>query len=102
MKIMILLVAVALAGCNSVHSNGAANKPAGPTPGHQTNDSVRRVTTTELAELIKQDRVVVVDVRNQDSYERAHIRGAKLIPFMEIGERHNELPRDKMIVTYCS
>ena len=28
--------------------------------------------------------------------------GAKLIPVGEIGNRANELPKDKQIVTYCS
>jgi rhodanese-related sulfurtransferase len=35
-------------------------------------------------------------------YDKGHIRGAKLIPVNQIGERGKELPRDKKIVTYCS
>jgi predicted sulfurtransferase len=104
MKTLILFVAVAFASCNSVHSNSnsAANGSTPAPAARQTSDGVRRVTTNELADLMKQDKVVVVDVRNQDQYDRAHIRGAKLIPVLQIGERYTELPRDKMIVTYCS
>ena len=106
MKILVLLIAVAFAACNSVHSNAnnSANNATTPAPAHvaQQNDSVRRVTTAELDELMKQGKVVVVDVRSQESYDVGHIRGAKLIPVTQVGERSKELPRDKTIVTYCS
>ena len=105
MKSIILLVAVAFAACNSVHSNAnsTANTASTPTPpARQITDGVARVTTAELEELMKQGKVVVVDVRNKDMYDRGHIRGAKLIPLNEVGERAKELPKDKKIVTYCS
>ena len=105
MKSIILLVAVAFAACNSVHSNAnsTANMASTPTPpARQTTDGVARVTTAELEELMKQGKVVVVDVRNKDMYDRGHIRGARLIPLNEVGERAKELPKDKKIVTYCS
>ena len=107
MKLIILLVAVAFAACNSVHSNGNIERAlAGASPSPQSNtyqspSKVRRMTTTELDELMKQGKVVVVDVRSQDAYDKGHIRGSKLIPLNEIGERAKELPRDKTIVTYC-
>ena len=105
MKTLILLLSLGFAACNSVDSNSnvTANKVSTPSPTiAQQRDGVQRVTTAELAELMKQGNVVVVDVRNKDMYDLSHIRGAKLIPINEIGERGKELPRDKMIVTYCS
>jgi predicted sulfurtransferase len=106
MKKLILFVAVAFAACNSVHSNGnsSTNTPTTPTPVARqvTNDSIPRISTADLEDLMKQGKVVVVDVRNKDMYDRGHIRGAKLIPLNEVGERTKELPRDKKIVTYCS
>ncbi len=106
MKNLILLVAVVFAACNSVHNNAnsAANTSATPTPAFRqvTNDSIPRINTAELEELMKQGQVVVVDVRNKDMYDRGHIRGAKLIPLNEVGERTKELPKDKKVVTYCS
>jgi 3-mercaptopyruvate sulfurtransferase SseA len=102
MKTIILFAAAAFAACNSIHgtANVAANKTT-PTAAAQQNE-VPRVTTTELEDLIKQGKVVVVDVRTQDMYDKGHIRGARLIPVNQIGERGKELPRDKKIVTYCS
>ena len=108
LKTIILLVAAAFAACNSVHTNAnsAANRSAtpesSPSQAAPINDGVRRITTAELEDLMKQGKVLVVDVRNKDSYDRGHIRGAKLLPINEVGERGKELPRDKMIVTYCS
>ena len=90
MKTIILFAAVALAACNSIHSKAGvtANKSATPTPANAVHQAeVPRVTTTELDELMKQGKVVVVDVRTQDMYDKGHIRGAKLIPVNQIGER---------------
>jgi len=108
MKKIILFLAVVFAACNS-HDDARVERKlasATPTPAEtvvqHSNDGVRRVTTTELADMMKQGKVVVVDVRSKDAYDHAHITGAKLIPVTVIGERAGELPRDKMIVTYCS
>lgn len=110
MKNIILFVALAaLAACNSSSNPNLervlATTPT-PTPERvapqQPNDGVRRITTAELEDLMNQGKVVVVDVRNQAAYDVAHIRGAKLIPVSQVGERAKELPRDKMIVTYCA
>ena len=109
MKAIIVLAAVALAACNSVHSNNSANHAntaTTPTPAPaqttQASDNVKRVTTKELEAMLKDGTAIVVDVRNKAMYDAGHIRGAKLVPVTEIGNRAGELPKDKMIVTYCS
>jgi len=106
--IIIVLAAVALAACNSVHSNNAnthANTATTltPAPAHATQaDNVKRVTTKELEAMLKDGTAIVVDVRSKAMYDAGHIRGAKLVPVTEIDKRADELPKDKMIVTYCS
>ncbi|HKR12604.1 MAG TPA: rhodanese-like domain-containing protein [Pyrinomonadaceae bacterium] len=109
LKILIVFVAVTFAACNAVDTgNRTANNPATPVPApsaaaHQhQGESIPRVTTAELENLMKDGKVIVVDVRNKASWDIGHIRGSKLIPVTEIGGRTGELPRDKMIVTYCS
>ena len=110
MKTLIFfVVAVAFAACNSAHSDANIERVVATAPSpspvahqQQSNDGVKRITTAELDDLMKQGKVVVVDVRNQQAYDLGHIRGAKLIPVNQVGERAKELPRDKMIVTYCS
>ena len=98
---LIVTAAVVLAACNAI-DHKASTKPA-PSPGTQTTaDNARRVTADELQKMLKNGEAIVVDVRNQASYDLGHIPGAKLIPAGEILNHINELPRDKMIVTYCS
>ena len=100
---LIAVAAVIFAACNAVDDKTANIKPA-PLPGSDTvyADGARRVTTDELETMMKNGQAFVVDVRNQDAYNVGHIPGAKLIPAGEILNHVNELPRDKMIVTYCS
>lgn len=110
LKTLILFAAITFAACNSVHTNAnsTVNNATTPTPAptavaqQQQADGVDRVTTAELEKLLKEGKAVAVDVRNKAMYDVGHIRGAKLIPLGEVGARANELPRDKMIVTYCS
>lgn len=105
------LAAFALIACNSADSpNRVASssppatpaKPKAPPAAGVPADGVRRITTVELQDLLSKGQAYVVDVRNEASYNLGHVRGAKLIPNTQIGERSKELPRDKTIVTYCS
>ena len=105
--IIIVLAAVALTACNAVPGNNAtriapATTPT-PAPVHATQaDNVKRVTTKELEAMLKDGTAIIVDVRSKSMYDAGHIRGAKLLPVTELDKRANELPKDKMIVTYCS
>ena len=69
-----------------------------PTPA----DGVRRVTVQELREAMEKGTAIVVDVRSADQFKAGHIKGALWIPGNEIAGRTKELPKDKLIVTYCS
>ena|ERR1700752_4483402 len=98
-----LALAVLLTACNLIHSksnNQNSNTPtlaSTPYP-----DGARRITIAELESMMNNGRVFIVDVRSQDSYDAGHIPGSKLIPSGEILNHLKELPRDKLIVTYCS
>ena len=101
---LILAAAVLLAACNGVDygaNNIVTTKPAS-TPEIVYPDGARRVTTAELEAMLKKGEALVVDVRNQDSFNLGHIPGSRLIPAGEILNHVNSLPRDKTIVTYCS
>lgn len=65
-------------------------------------DGVRRVTVEELKKALDEHRAVVVDVRNDVAYKTGHIQGALLIPATDIDKHLDQLPKDKLIVTYCS
>ena len=65
-------------------------------------DGVRRISPAELREALQKGEAVLIDVRNEESYNAGHIKGALLIPVSDIGSRIKEVPRDKFIATYCS
>ena len=65
-------------------------------------DGVRRVTVSELSEAMEKGEAVAVDVRGGVEYDLGHIKGARSIPLGLVAERAKELPRDKLIVTYCA
>jgi len=65
-------------------------------------DGVRRVTVEELRAALDKGTAIVVDVRGESSYKAGHIKGSLWIPETEIAGRAKELPKDKLIVTYCS
>jgi len=65
-------------------------------------DGAARIKPEEAADLLKKDKAVLVDVRGAEAYKAGHIKGALSIPSNEIRDRARELPRNKMIVTYCS
>jgi hypothetical protein len=65
--------------------------------------AIPRIRVEELAKAIKEDRAVVVDIREAEDYEEEHIKGAVSIPLEEVRERGpKELPPGKLIVTYCA
>jgi 3-mercaptopyruvate sulfurtransferase SseA len=100
---LILGTAVFLISCNSVDNLTKNNAPKPSiTPNTNYPDGIGRVTIDELEAMMKKGEVFVADVRSQSMYDAGHIPGSKLIPVGEVGNRINEFPRDKLIVTYCS
>jgi len=73
-------------------------QPATPTATTQT----RRITIEETQAAIAADTAVIVDVRDEAAYKASHIRGAKNVPLPRFEERAGELPKDKLIITYCA
>jgi 3-mercaptopyruvate sulfurtransferase SseA len=101
-----VLGAVVLTACNSkdrAGSSAASSSPiASSTPANPPSDGARRITTAELQNLLARNQAIVIDTRNEGSFKAGHIKGARLIPATEILAHADELPRDKMIVTYCA
>jgi rhodanese-related sulfurtransferase len=62
---------------------------------------MKRITVTELSELMDKGDVFVLDVREEAELDFGKINGSHLIPMGQIEERMEEIPKDKKIVTYC-
>jgi len=59
------------------------------------------VDADSLARMIKNDEVVILDVRPEEEYNRGHIHRAISTPIDELGKHLKKLPKGKMIVAYC-
>jgi rhodanese-related sulfurtransferase/DNA-binding transcriptional ArsR family regulator len=64
-------------------------------------DDLEPVTFTELRRLMRDDDVIVVDVRPAEEYEAGHIPGALSVPVAELKRRLRELPKNREVIAYC-
>ena len=111
MRVAILLsfsfmVAVGmLAACNSQE---AVLPQAASTPAVQSlkqknpADEARRINAEELHKLWEKKDVLVIDTRGEPDYQASHIPGSISVPASEVATKLEELPRNKMIVAYCT
>jgi NADPH-dependent 2,4-dienoyl-CoA reductase/sulfur reductase-like enzyme/rhodanese-related sulfurtransferase len=79
----------------AVAANVLMNKIAGRFKG---------ISSLEAKELMKDEKVVFLDVRTPNEYEKirlAHCKNIRHIPLGELRKRFNELNRDDQIVTFC-
>lgn len=53
------------------------------------------------ARMKKNSSTFLLDVRQPEEFQEAHIPGALLIPLSELNMRMKELPRDKEIICIC-
>lgn len=99
-----LLSVAVLSACNSAENKNSSAGPIVPQtpPKLAPTDGIRRITVQETRDLLAKNQAVVIDVRNQESFDQSHIQGAKLIPVADTLKHIDELPKDKLIVTYCS
>ena|SRR2546421_7553805 len=100
-----------LLACNpEAFKNRTANNAPPPkapvaqtaTPAPQPADGIRRITVAELKQALDAHQAIVIDVRGDAAYKSGHIKGARMIPAAEIDKHVGELPKDKLLVTYCS
>ena len=99
-----LILSLTLIACNSMDATKEKLAATAPTPAAKTTpgDGVRRITTVELRDAMATGEAIVVDVRTEMAFKEGRIKGARLIPVNEVLSKADELPKDKLIVTYCS
>lgn len=62
--------------------------------------NVKETEVKEIENLVK-NKEFLLDVREEEEYEFAHIKGAVNIPLRELYSKLNLLPKDKEIYVYC-
>ncbi len=65
-------------------------------------DGVRRITVSELRNALEKGEAIAVDVRGEVEYKLGRIKGSRSVPLGLIAQQSEDLPRDKLIVTYCA
>ena len=102
-KSRLAIALVALAAAISFAMSGAHRAAAsGLSLAQASTEEAPRIKPEEVRELLKKEKAILVDVRAEAAYKSGHVKGALNIPYADIRDRAKELPRDKMIVTYCS
>ncbi|HEY0081433.1 MAG TPA: rhodanese-like domain-containing protein [Pyrinomonadaceae bacterium] len=82
---------------NTPAQTAQTTKPAAQNPG-----DTRRISIEETQKAVEAGTALVVDVRDAATYKTSHIKGAKSIPLQQFDQRIGELPKDKLIITYCA
>ncbi|HZH32799.1 MAG TPA: rhodanese-like domain-containing protein [Pyrinomonadaceae bacterium] len=114
MTAALVLCACALAACSPQDGSAPAAAKTAPAPGDNAAaqtakqtatpqaDETRRATVEETQKAIEAGTAVVVDVRDEAAYKASHIKSAISIPLQQFDKRMGELPKDKLIITYCA
>ncbi|HKO58472.1 MAG TPA: rhodanese-like domain-containing protein [Thermoanaerobaculia bacterium] len=68
----------------------------------EPDDGARRISRPDAIKLVKEGKAILIDVRAKDQYETEHIKGAINIPWDEIAKRASQLPKKKLLITYCA
>jgi len=109
--IIVGVVVVAMIAGIIIFSEGGTPTAAGSSQGNTAlplntgslpYPNVPRIGLEESQDKLAQGSAVLVDVRSSDAYDKSHAVGAISMPEEEIGNRLDELPRDKEIILYCT
>jgi hypothetical protein len=77
-------------------ANASGEKPQDPFA------RIPRMSVKELRKALDEGIAVAADVRPAEAYEEEHIEGAFSIPEDDWAARAGDLPKDKLVVTYCA
>ena len=93
---ILLLFAVALAGCTDTENTSESSQPQDPV--------YTKISAEQAKNMMDEENpFILLDVRTEAEYNEKHIGGAVLIPDTEIKSRaESELPdKDAIILVYC-
>ena len=100
---MIVGVIISIEGGTTTSASSSQGNTALPlNTGSLPYPDVPRIDVHESQAKQEQGQAILIDVRSTESFEKSHAAGAISIPEDEIGDRMDELPRDKEIILYCT
>jgi predicted sulfurtransferase len=102
----VLLIAIALVlaltGGGGAQTQVASAPTDEPETGNIPYPSVERIPPEEAHAMVQNGEALIVDVRDRAAFEAGHVAGALSLPEAELSDRLSELPRQQMIITYCT
>lgn len=63
---------------------------------------IERISVKQTKEQMDKGKAVLIDVRSQAAYDQSHAAGALSFPEETILEQYTQLPKDKLLVLYCT
>lgn len=99
------LVAIGgIVACNSRETLMSQVPTTSPTPKTlpPPSDNAPRIKADELHDLWTKGDVMIIDTRAEAAYKDEHIKGSISMPSGTVLGRIEELPKNKMIVAYCT
>ena len=63
---------------------------------------VPRIFPDEAEALLRHGEAIAIDVRSPEAYVAGHIAGALSIPLAELEPRLARVPRDRVLIFYCT
>lgn len=61
-----------------------------------------RTVSPSEARVLAASGALIVDVRGMREWRRHHIPGSVLIPLAQLEDRMDELPADRLLITFCT
>ena len=75
---------------------------AAPAAPPATQETARRISAAEARQALAAGKAVLVDVRSKEAFDARHAQGALSVPLSDLGSRAGELPKNKLVITYCT
>ena len=65
-------------------------------------DTIGRISATLLEQKLRDEKILVIDVRKKSEFESEHLKDAVNIPMNEINEHLAEFPKDQPFILHCT
>lgn len=64
--------------------------------------NIERISLKETQSKLDKGDALLIDVRTKELYDQSHAARAISLPEDEVGTRLSELPKDKLLILYCT
>lgn len=107
LELLVFFVAIGgLVACNSNESILSQTPKTSSIPQQSSppppTDNARRIKAAEAHDIWEKGDAVIIDTRAEAAYKEEHIKGSISMPTGTVLARVDELPRNKMIIAYCT